>query len=103
MQEGDLVKALVINVDQRKKRLVLSLKPSHFEGDVNSSDEKEDKKKIKVLPVFFPSPLPQLQIFYREVVENHQSPISSEHALKKLRKLRTRTKERKKRTWRLRA
>jgi len=46
-KEGDLVKALVINVDQRKKRLVLSLKPSHFECDVNSSDEKEDKKKIK--------------------------------------------------------
>jgi transcriptional accessory protein Tex/SPT6 len=59
-KEGDQVKALIIKLDPERQRFNLSLKPSHFEGDVDSSDEekqpkKKRSKKAKKVPS---SPLP---------------------------------------------
>lgn len=44
-KEGDAVKALVIKIDPERQRFEVSLKPSHFEGDIDSSDEETAKPK----------------------------------------------------------
>jgi len=42
---GDLVKAVVIRKNEEKKRISLSIKPSHFEDD-EESEEEDDAMEV---------------------------------------------------------
>ncbi len=44
-QVGDQIKAVVIKLDKERKRISLSLKPSHFEGDADDTPTKMKQKK----------------------------------------------------------
>jgi rRNA biogenesis protein RRP5 len=46
-KQEDVVKALIIKIDPERQRFEVSLKPSHFEGDPESSDEEPAQSKKK--------------------------------------------------------